>query len=185
MLPGGVRAPEEAPTGLPIRLRQGPTINLPRRVMLKSRNCAPRPSPRTGRSAAVPGSRPEFDQANAGTTRLLQRYRRARRARRRSSTSSGDLAIRARGMRGVEGMRRWVMAVGGAATSVAMLFGMGMIESAPATATSSLPVLYNGVFGYTQASRSASAQHSYRGASRLSESWLASATSVPLTRPAP
>jgi hypothetical protein len=28
-------------------------------------------------------------------------------------------------------MRRWVMAVGGAATSVAMLFGMGMIESAP------------------------------------------------------
>ncbi len=53
-------------------------------------------------------------------------------------------------------MRRWVMAVGGAATSVAVLVGMAMIESAPATAASSLPVLYNGVLGYTHASPSAS-----------------------------
>jgi len=54
-------------------------------------------------------------------------------------------------------MRRWVMAVGGAATSVAVLVGMGMIESAPsAEATSQLPVVYNGVLGYSQASSSAS-----------------------------
>lgn len=53
-------------------------------------------------------------------------------------------------------MRRWLMAMGGAATSVALLIGVGMIESAPAAATSSLPVLYNGVLGYTQASSSAS-----------------------------
>jgi len=54
-------------------------------------------------------------------------------------------------------MRRWVMAVGGAATSVAVLVGMGMIESAPsAEATSQLLVVYNGVLGYSQASSSAS-----------------------------
>src|SRR5580704_3803566 len=53
-------------------------------------------------------------------------------------------------------MRRWAMVVGGAATSVAVLVGMGMNESPPATAASSLPVLYNGVLGYTHASRSAS-----------------------------
>jgi triacylglycerol esterase/lipase EstA (alpha/beta hydrolase family) len=53
-------------------------------------------------------------------------------------------------------MRRWVMAVGGAATSLGLLVGMAMLESAPATATSSLPVLYNAVLGYTQASQSAS-----------------------------
>ncbi len=54
-------------------------------------------------------------------------------------------------------MRRWVMAFGAAATSVAALAGMGMIEgSASAAAASSLPVVYNGVLGYSHASSSAS-----------------------------
>jgi len=49
-----------------------------------------------------------------------------------------------------------MMAVGGAAMSIAVLVGLGMIESAPATATSPLPVVYNGVLGYSHASSSAS-----------------------------
>jgi triacylglycerol esterase/lipase EstA (alpha/beta hydrolase family) len=53
-------------------------------------------------------------------------------------------------------MRRWVMAVSGGATSVAVLIGLGIIASAPATANSSLPVVYNGIVGYSHASSSAS-----------------------------
>ncbi len=53
-------------------------------------------------------------------------------------------------------MRRWVMAVSGAATSVAVLIGLGIVASAPATANSSLPVVYNGIVGYSHASSSAS-----------------------------
>ncbi len=54
-------------------------------------------------------------------------------------------------------MRRWMIALGGAAITVTGLVGTGMIDGpSAAAAASSLPVLYNGIVGYSHASSSAS-----------------------------